>query len=379
MIFLYILIYSILIPYTTILYFPIMIKKIQFFIYKIFWILIYFTLNHIRILLVLTLISTLLYLQNEFGIVNDEEKINSILDKLIDSAGIVSAIALAFLTQRLIRIVEEKKQRKIKIDSITKRLHQFRKGLDFIVSECYEHEADIVKAKLKYPKLTNFLLKQYSLEKYPGGYPTEMIEKYINDKEINLRGKFEVYLAMKDLVDEPRNNETLYWSLNKLYKREYSLEEIEIYSQAVSTIWYYLENRLPDNIESVWVCNQSKYYNNSWINLAKEHLFQISKNKKEFDHSFIAELANDFHEVDLPQLYELTELNQRGIPKELWHIIGSLCVLLFFGVALPLVILSFDLGIYGYSFTLLSLILVVTTFVYLILEVILLARKEIKV
>jgi hypothetical protein len=89
-----------------------------------------------------------------------------------------------------------------------------------------------------------------------------------------------------------------------------------------------------------------KYFNSMEINQIHELASSIDSKFKNSDvnRHLIAEIGSEFYEIILPELYQLTAINQRGMPRGIQKLLISIIAILIFGVVIPLYFSLFPIG-----------------------------------
>ena len=279
-------------------------------------------------------------------------KLLNIQDYLITASGIISGIIIAYLAAKLFSIKEERKQCQIEIDRLSTKLTNYRRVLYCIINS------------------SAFWVKRDDISKFQNeyqGYNFEMLHNQNNnDKK---RDDFwaidpgfctttvDLYLAMEAIYGIDK--EILSWYSDRNARFKYTLQDIASYTKPSNQIWYYLEWKYFKDTEGL--VNDTKI-NNRFKTSIRENYTQIDAKyrDREFDRHLLAEISADFESFYLPNLYELTRLNQESLPKSTVNLFINLSVIFIIGVFFPLFIQCLNISNHWNVFFTLSSVGIVT-------------------
>jgi hypothetical protein len=259
----------------------------------------------------------------------------NIQNYLITVGGIISAFVIAYLSSKIFNLRSERAIRQVEIDKYSDKLTQFRRLLYYVMKsrEFWNYYNHIEKFKKKYDGLTYERLHAQGIE-------DELATKFwLEEKEL-YSSTIDLYSAMESIAGsiEPEPGYLMTWHVDKAARFNYSLDKISQYSDPCNQIWYYLEGRYAKhgvgqfNDTGIWVLYKSSV-NDLLARLDSKYKGQ------DFHRKILAEIATEFHEVNLPILYDLVRQNV-GIPKTLLKTFNSLLFIMLFGVLLPIALQS---------------------------------------
>lgn len=196
---------------------------------------------------------------------------------------------------------------------------------------------------------------------------------WLDEEELS-RTTIDLYLSMKAILDD--SDRTPFWVYDRTAKFNYSLDQIRKYYEPSGQIQYYLQGRYQKHTHGLI---NDKLMNRRDVHRIREQASSIDTKfrNQEVDRNLIADVANEFHEVYIPKLLDLTNLNQKGMSSGMKQMVISILMILLFGVVIPLII-----SITPYNITTGSLLvkLMVSTIVVLLLnfisEFILIMKSE---
>jgi len=266
----------------------------------------------------------------------NNSNISTIQTNIITVSGIFAGFVIAYIAAKIFQIRSEREKLKIDINFLSAKLTNFRKLLYFVVGSdnFFVRRSDISKYERKYNKAG------YESIHYNEGPNQDADKFWLEEKELS-RTTIDIYLSIKAIIDD--KNTTPLWIYDRDITFDYTLKQIQKYYEPSSQIWYYLEGRYEKHAKGLI---NDKDFNLSDVNRIRELASLIDQKFKnrDVDKNLIADLGNEFYEIYLPRLYELTEKIQLGLPKGLRLLVISISLIMLFGVILPLFACMFDFG-----------------------------------
>lgn len=235
-----------------------------------------------------------------------EEKADSLINLMVSVTSITLAILVTFFFSKLFAERQDRIQRKATIDEYSKKVTALRRIAHRIKED---HEiwkfAPTVKRKLdsEYPSLTVEQFRSLEYEKYSS-----------ITKELDGELAPQAYMALRGLENEEQSNFEFYRS----FKLEnYSLNAIANFKEYCGFFWAFCEEYKSDLTFS----NTSSFH----LNPIREDFMKIMGRKID-DDNFLKEimyLFSEFQEKIFPEMYYLTEQNQRRLEYHfMWTIIN---------------------------------------------------------
>lgn len=268
------------------------------------------------------------------------DRILNIQNYLITVGGIISAFVIAYLSSKIFNLRSERAARQIEIDKYSDKLTQFRRLLHYVMKsrDFWNYYDHIAKFKKKYNDLTYERLHRHSEDR------DELVTKFwLDEKELS-SSTVDLYCAMESISGsaDPEPGYMMTWHSGKAARFDYSLDELSQYFEPCNQIWYYLEGRYAKygqglfNDTGIWVL---------YKNDVSDIMARLNPKYKgqDFHRTILAEIATDFHEFNLPRLYDLTRQNI-GVPKSLLRTFNSLLFIMLFGVLLPIILQSLNVN-----------------------------------
>ncbi len=258
----------------------------------------------------------------------NELEISSIQSNILTVSGIFSGIVIAYIFSKIFQIKSEKESRKPKIDKLSLKLTNFRKLLYYVMNsnEFWMRRNDITKFEEQYEGVDfDELHNQVGQSKNSSKF-------WLDERKLS-RTTIDLYLSMKAIIDDP--NRAPYWIFDRSARFDYSLQQIRKYYKPSNQIWYYLQGRYKKHTQGLI---NDELLNRRDVYQIREHASMIDPKYKnqDVDKDLIAGIGNEFYEILLPQLLELTELNYSGMPKGIKQMLLSIILILLFGVTVPL-------------------------------------------
>jgi Co/Zn/Cd efflux system component len=250
--------------------------------------------------------------------IEKQEEINSLINMLITTIGIVVAIIITFLFAKMYSDRTEKIERKRQIDRLTKKITALRKFFYHILNA-----SDFWKLN----ETTN--VKNIIEKDYPN-YSWKDFNKLNYTEKQSLRNKlnfdltiFETYIAIRDLIEGKLNDNVF----NDLYKTNYSLIELDKLNNLFSRIYVYFEgfdgsSSVPD-IASI----HYPFKNNMLTNLKSAGI--NLKSESAITNSEILNILNYYPERIIVEAYPLIKKNMRKLSLTFKCLLGDLIILVF--------------------------------------------------
>lgn len=264
------------------------------------------------------------------------DKLSDIQGNLINVSGIITAIVLAFLSSKIIDIVQKKIENQRIIDEISVKLTDFRKLLYCIMKshDFWERLSDVRLFKAKYPGLTFSHLHSHINDR-----KDEVTKFWLEEPQLS-GTTVDLFMAMEEITGPLEGAES--WFYDDLHIYYYNVDYLERCVMPSNQIWYYLEGRYAKH--TVGLIHDDKisviYQNN-----VRDLVTKINPVYKSYDvdRTVIADIATEFHEKHLPITIELTKENEKGIPAGILIQFITLVVILIAGVVIPLGIQTINL------------------------------------
>jgi len=303
------------------------------------------------------------------------DRILNIQNYFITVSGIISGIVIAYLAAKLFNIKQERENRQLILNKLSKKLTSFRRVLYCIIkSYNFWVEYDKLKqfkrefADLNYQRLHKQGTKTDALK---AKYYAQQDDLQISDTTVDL------FLAMEAIYGEGEFDTFGDWVFSPNIHFNYSIEELERMSEPANQIWYYLEGRYGKHTEGL--INEkgiSKLHENNlylWVSEI-DPKFQM----KDFDRRLIGDIANEFYTTYIPHLIQLTERNQASLPKSFNILFWNLITIFGIGVIFPLFIQCVSLSnSNNIALTLSAVGIIVVAFVNLIFDFYIIMNREI--
>jgi hypothetical protein len=284
---------------------------------------------------------------------------NEVLIVLVSTIGITTAIIITFFFTKLYADRNEKIQRKVRIDGLSKKLTAFRRIAHFLRSDSEYWKFNKTKIHLdgKYKKLT---LKDYS--KFDPDKFTKFIEE-IEGSEYAVQA----YLSLKE-IEKP--NFSSYDFYRPIWLMNYQLSDLSRYKDASESIWHFLD-------EYKSRVDASSINKLNWDSIV-ENLRVIYSERTEFEPSnkIFYDLFPHFSGKILLEMYYLTSLNSKALSSSLSLLLVDL---ISFILILISGILMLSISINSYTKILLINVLVaifIITVVDLLINMIISIKKE---
>ena len=278
------------------------------------------------------------------------ERISSVYSDLIAMSGILAGIGIAYIVSKVFQLREERSRRLSKIQVLANKITAFRKLLHRVMNnrDFWLRYTDVQTFKSKYGNVSYHDLHDHE------SMDSELFNFY-DDNDIESRGTIDLYLAMKEIVDEANGPHA--WPYDAGYEPVYSLDEVVKYYDPANQIWYYLDGRYGKYMQGRIKEDGFTRYEDNIIRFATE-VDEKYRNQSP-NYRMVASLGADFHAVYLPKIARLIRLNEQGMPMQVYAISVLLSIIMCFGVLVPLVMQSLDNGLPIHQYILLSCVSVV--------------------
>ena len=263
------------------------------------------------------------------------DRIINIQNYFITVSGIISGIIIAYLATKIFSIKQERENRQITIDQLSRKLTNFRRVLYFVLksSNFWVEYQSLRKFKQEFNTLTFDQLhnqgekKNEAVERY---YDYDK-RKYISDTTADL------YLAMEAIYGEVVIETTSDWVYERNIYFDYTVESLNYMLWPSNQIWYYLDWRYHKHTEG--------QINDQGISqLYKDNLYEsiaaidIKFQNKDFDRKLLASVSTEFYTSYIPMLIELTNLNKASLPSSVTNLFWTLVIIFCLGAIFPLFI-----------------------------------------
>jgi hypothetical protein len=288
-----------------------------------------------------------------------ENTSNDVLIVLISTIGITTAIIITFFFSKLYSDRNEKIQRKVRIDGLSKKLTAFRRIAHFLKSATEYWNFNMTKYHLdgKYRNMTLEDFLRSDLDQF-----TDFIEE-IEGSELTIQA----YLSLKEIEKPIISSYDFYrpiWLIN------YQLNDLSRYKDASERIWSFLdEYKSRIDASSINKLDRDNIVENLRVIYPERTEFELS------NHTFY-DLFPYFSGKILNELYYLTSLNSKALSSSLSSLlvdlISFICILIS-GV------IMLSISINSYAKILLINVLValfIISVVDLLINIIIAIRKE---
>lgn len=282
--------------------------------------------NKVLIKIIIAELMFLMILRIEYNAMN----ITSIISNIITVSGIFAGIVIAYLLSKIFQIRGEREQRKVEIDKYSKKLTSFRKLLHYVMNsyEFWVRWDDIKKFENQY-KGVDFdeLHNQVGESKNSSRF-------WLEEKGLS-RTTVDLYQSMKAIFDNP--DRTPIWVYDRTAEFNYSIDQLRKYYEPSGQIQYYLQGRYAKHTHGLI---NDKEINRRDVHRIREHASSIDSmfRNQDVDRNLIANVANEFYEIYIPKLLDLTILNHKGMSSGMKQMVISILMILLFGVVIPLLI-----------------------------------------
>ncbi|WP_339926231.1 hypothetical protein [uncultured Cyclobacterium sp.] len=259
---------------------------------------------------IIYLVLTIIVIWSLNGVRLTLEHANDLINLIVSITSITIAILVTFFFSKLFAERQDRVQRKANIDEYSKKVMALRKIAHRIMGD-YEFWKFAPKAKQNLDKkYTDLTVEQFRSQKW------EDYDKLT--KELDGELAPQAYMALRGLLNNEESDFEFYKSFNKL--KNYSLSEIGRFIEYCGFFWAFCDEYKQD----LTFDNTSSYY----LNKMKEQYAKI-KGRKIDDSKVLIEIMNlfsDFQERIFPEMYFLTEQNQRRLPVHFTWIIVNLVI-----------------------------------------------------
>lgn len=269
----------------------------------------------------------------------DVEKINSVLNNILQFSGIYSAILITFILTKIFQIRQEKLERLQEIIVLSNKTTDFRRICDILIETDSFWKPEMrekLDGKFKYLKYFHLHLEDYN----DNQKLQALISEFYETKE---KPGADFYLAIKSLVQNGNKKFQLELFDEYDYNITYSFDLISkwVGAQSSNAFWYYLEYKWHTYKDIFSMATISKADASRIIALSKK-IDNKEHSIESFDKNILVDLGNYFNSVVLPRLYQLTYKNEMKINKTLNLVISNLIAVMIFGIFLPIIVTSVD-------------------------------------
>ncbi|MGH2647816.1 MAG: hypothetical protein ACRDE8_09630, partial [Ginsengibacter sp.] len=177
------------------------------------------------------------------------DRIVNIQNYFITVSGIISGIIIAYLAAKLFNIKQERENRQVILNNLSKKLTNFRRVL-YCIMKSYNFWVEY--AELKQFKKEYGDLNYQRLHKQ-GTKADELKIKYYSQQDY-LRisdTTVDLFLAMEAIYGEGEFDSFGEWVFSPNIHFHYSIEELNRMSEPANQIWYYLEGRYGKHTEGL--------------------------------------------------------------------------------------------------------------------------------
>jgi hypothetical protein len=321
------------------------------------------------------LIGTFLFLLVLFNYNLDQEELSSVTSNLIQFSGIFSAILITYILSKVFQIRNEKNSSyQTELIKFANWTTDFRRIADILISSRgFWADDTLNKLRGKYKDLNIYQIRLFSKK-------NKTIDDLIQEfhKETDIGGAM-LYLELDALskIELPHYHDILFdnHDFDVIYAE--SLVENWERIHAGNGLWYTLKYKWHEYDGCFNVHNISKEKKLRIMTLCSK----IGGNKlKDLDYGneLLAEVGNIFESYIRPQLLNLTYYHFARIPKTLVFTNVYLVFLLLFGTLIPFIISTLNIAVKSkQTFLALVLSLVITSFVYFLIEFYNLIEREV--
>lgn len=310
----------------------------------------------------ITLVLLIVFSKNHF---KEAEKINSVLNNILQFSGIYSAILITFIVSKIFQIRQEKLERLQEIIVLSNKTTDFRRICEIIV-ETDDFWKPEMRAKMdgRFKYLTYFHLHIENDNR------SEKIKNYIAEfYETKDKPGADFYLGLKSLIQNGNKRFHLELFDDYDYNIIYPFDLISkwVGVQSANVFWYYLEYKWHSYKNVFDISAISKFDISRIISLANK-IDNKEYSTENFKRDTLVNLGNYLNSFVLPRLYQLTYENEQKIGKTLNLVISNLIAAMVFGIFLPIIVTSINIKIdyliYIAYFSIILLSLSVLYFVY---------------
>lgn len=261
------------------------------------------------------------------------QTLSSTRTDIITISGILSGIIIAYLTSKVLQIRGEKIARLPELIELTQKVHKFRAiAYKLIHSSLWVNGLSSF-INQKYQGLTFFDVREIV---FVEGKVTEQATNFIRDHEFGDTAN--LFLELKSfLFDRYTFDDTLYSEFDVPVYYNTKILEKWIRYDCGNGLWYYFSHKYGSYSGDLKLHNVYTGYQEDIKNLCLQ-IDQERYKDLEFGNDLLANVGTQFHSDILPKLYRLQLYIERGLPSIVNYLFVVLCLLILFGVALPLLI-----------------------------------------
>lgn len=256
--------------------------------------------------------------------------------KLISGSGILSGILIAFLSNKLFQLADERNKARIVLNEYADKLTLFRKILFHVMksSEFWVYKSHVNMFRKDAPNANWHILHSINKES------NEFIKKFwLGETEKTIyTTTVDLYLAMEEIVSTTKDSLWIYNS--DLF--EYDLEYLLKAEMPSNQIWYYLEGRYAKHTDGQ-VKEIASTYELSELNSLVRSVAPKYKDS-EFSRELLGNMGGYFESEVLPEMIRLTQKITQRFTRSILKMFMALTVVMVFGVIFPLIMAILDLG-----------------------------------
>lgn len=244
-------------------------------------------------------------------------------DSLITVSGIISAILVAYLANKIFEERSNRLTRKNKIKKLFSKITSFRKIAYYISisGSLWPHYNDIMEFKIKHQEMTYWDFHNQNDES----------GQYLEFEDNNMpyhKSSIDFYLALKEIIGSSKQP---VWAFNPIHEEEYTLKVVENISYPSNQLGYYI---MLKDMKDILVDVDSWVYEDSF----HKELKNIGEEYIPIDNiaTLFANLGSDFNRKYLPKVYGLMKKNAESLPIHVRLLVNILLLIIIFGIILPL-------------------------------------------
>lgn len=290
---------------------------------------------------------------------------------IITISGILSGIIIAYLTSKVLQIRSERIAYLPELKELTQKVHKFRAIANNLIYSNLWVEGMSSFINHKYKDITFFDVKQVV---FVHGKVKERASEFIRDHEMGDTAY--LYLELKsfflddipfDITLSPEFEVPVYYSTEILNKWEEN--------DCGNGLWIYFDYKYGSYEDDLQLENVHSYYREEIL----KYSLQIDKERYKndgFDRKLLSKLGSQFSSDIIPRLCRIQASLEKGLPRIIKYLFTILCILIIFGITLPIITEIFQLSP---IFDITSMGILVSTSAYIMLSFYGFLKSEIKI
>lgn len=296
-----------------------------------------FTYRNICIVLSTLIIADLIIIYFIKFPLHDQNKLDNILNNILQFSGIYSALLITFIVSKIFQIRQERIERIKEIITLSNKVTDFRRICQILYdNNDFWDGAMQRKMKSTFDELSYFHIH---LENY---YDIPKWRKLIDSfNKWTPRPGASFYLALKSLVKSDRRSFQLELYDEYDHNIIYTFDIISkwVGAGSANSFFYYLDHK--------WASYRGTFNLNF---ITREDCRKIEElagkidekryGEETYNRGLLVNIGNHFNSEILPRLLQLTYYNSLGITNTLNFLITNLLVIMIFGVLIPIILSS---------------------------------------